>query len=64
MPRRQCLFCHFMWTRPHKIQTHLVTDHAEIFAAEMLEEIKALRGRRVIEFVDGVEATLQSLLQA
>jgi hypothetical protein len=69
-PRRQCPFCKFMWTRPAKIKAHLVTDHAEIFTAEMLERIKALRGRRVIEFVDGydyvpdVEATLQSLLQA
>jgi len=70
MPRRRCPFCHFMWARPHKIQTHLITDHAEIFTAEMLEGIRALRGRRVIEFVDGydyvpdVETTLQSLLQA
>jgi len=29
-----------------------MADHAERFTAEMLDELAALRGRRVIEFLD------------
>ena len=64
MPRRRCPFCPFVWARPGKIKAHLVADHAERFTAEILEGIKALCGRRVIEFVDAydhipdVDATL------
>ena len=40
-----------------------MANHAERFTAEMLDELATLRGRRVIEFLDGhghgldVEAT-------
>ena len=52
MPRRRCPLCPFAWTRPGKIKAHLIADHAERFAAEMLEGIKALRGRHIVGFVD------------
>jgi len=55
MPRRGCPFCPFMWTRPGQIKAHLIADHAEQFTAEVLEGIKALCGRRVIEFVDAYD---------
>ena len=54
-PRRRCPFCNFMWTRPDKIKPHLVTNHAEKFPAEMLEAIKMLCGRDVVEFVNGYD---------
>jgi hypothetical protein len=70
-PRRRCPFCDFIWIRPSNIKAHLMAEHAEGFTAEMLEVFKALRGRRVIAFVDAydhepyvtMEATLQSLVQ-
>jgi len=48
-----------------------MAEHAERFTAEMLQVFKALRGRRLIAFVDAydhepyvtMEATLQSLVQ-
>lgn len=52
MPRRQCLFCDFMWIRPDKFKAHIVIDHAEKFTAEILEGIKASSGRHFIEFLD------------
>jgi hypothetical protein len=55
MPPRQCPFCNFRWTRPDGIKAHLVVRHAKKFTAEMLAEIKALRGRRFIEFVDAYD---------
>ena len=67
MPWRRCPFCDFMWARPDRIKAHIVTCHAETFTPEMLEGIKALSGRRVIEFIDAyyyvptMEATSGSL---
>ena len=52
MPWRRCPFCDFMWARPHKIKAHILTKHAETFTAEMLEAIKTLCGRRIVEFLD------------
>jgi len=51
-PRRRCLFCDLMWTRPNIIKTHLISNHAAQFTAEVLEGIKALRGQRVMAFLD------------
>lgn len=50
--RRRCPFCDFMWARPDKIKAHTMANHAERFTTEMLDELAALRGRRVIEFLD------------
>jgi len=65
-----CPFCPFTWTRLCKIKARLISDHLEIFTAEMLQRIKTLYGRRVIEFVDAydyhipdVEATMRLLAQ-
>lgn len=52
MPLRRCPFCDVPWTRPSGMKAHLVARHAKRFTAEMLEAIKALRGRRFIEFMD------------
>jgi len=41
-----------MWTRPTKIKNHLIADHADKFAAGILEGFKALNGRRITEFLD------------
>ena len=55
-----------MWARPDKIKAHTMAHHAERFTAEILDELAALRGRRVIEFLDGyrhcldMDATLWS----
>ena len=43
-----------MWARSDKIKAHTMANHAERFTAEMLDELAALRGRRVIEFLGGV----------
>jgi hypothetical protein len=55
MPRRRCPWCDFLWTRPDKIKFHLLSNHAERFTAEVLEGIKALCGRRFVEFVDAYD---------
>jgi len=52
MPRRRCPFCNVMWTRPTKIKNHLIVDHADKFAPEILEGFKALCGRGITEFLD------------
>jgi len=51
-PRRRCPFCNVMWTRPTKIKNHLIADHADKFAAGILEGFKALNGRGITEFLD------------
>jgi hypothetical protein len=55
MPRRRCPFCGFMWSRPDKIRSHLLANHAERFTAEMPEGVKALCGRDIVEFVNGFD---------
>ena len=55
MPWRRCPFCDFMWTRPGKIKAHIMAEHAERFTAEMLEGIKGLCGRRIVEFLDAYD---------
>jgi hypothetical protein len=52
MPRRQCPFCDFSWTRPEKIKAHIVGYHAAKFTADLLQAIKTLCGRQITEFVD------------
>jgi hypothetical protein len=54
-PPRRCPFCDVPWTRPSGMKAHLMARHAEKFTAEMLEAIKALRGRRFIEFIDAYD---------
>ena len=58
MPRRRCPFCDFRWTRPDGIKAHLMARHAKKFTADILEEVKALRGQHFIEFVDAYDHSL------
>ena len=50
MVRRRCPFCMFRWSRPNNIKVHIISEHAEIFTAEILEASKGLRGRDVFFF--------------
>jgi hypothetical protein len=52
-PRRQCPFCPLQWTRPGKIKRHIKSCHGDKFTAELLGEFKALRGKEIVEFLDG-----------
>lgn len=51
-PRHPCPFCHFSWSRPHKIKAHLLAKHVEKFAPKTLKIFKALRGQRIVGFLD------------
>jgi hypothetical protein len=51
-PPRQCPFCSAKWTRPDRIKSHLIATHKERFTPEILREVDALRGRRLVEFLD------------
>ena len=51
-PLHQCPYCHFSWSRPHKIKAHLMAKHAEKFTPKTLKFFKALRGQRIVEFLD------------
>ena len=54
-PRRQCPFCNFRWTRPDVIKAHLLAKHRPNFTAELLVRIQALRGQRIVAFLDGYD---------
>ena len=45
-----------MWSRPNKIKDHLLADHAGSLRPETLDEFKALCGRRVVGFLDRLDA--------
>ncbi|KAI0278448.1 hypothetical protein BC826DRAFT_655248 [Russula brevipes] len=53
MPRRRCPFCgRFSWSRPDKIKAHLIAKHRQNFISELLDRVKALQGRDIVEFVN------------
>ncbi|KAH9032877.1 hypothetical protein EDB85DRAFT_2145274 [Lactarius pseudohatsudake] len=55
MPRRQCPFCFYEWSRADKIKAHLTEVHRDVFSAEILQGICSLRGQAVIEFIQTYE---------
>lgn len=50
-PRRQCPFCDFTWTRPHKIKAHIIACHHGRFTAEQLIYFKTLYGQKIAAFL-------------
>ena len=52
-PPRKCPFCIFLWTRPVKIKHHIKSSHGDLFTAELLVEFEALRGKGIVEFLNG-----------
>lgn len=50
-PRRQCPFCPYKWCRPNKIKTHVMVNHKDRLSREVLNEISAKRGRRLVAFL-------------
>ena len=60
-PRRRCPFCDVTWTRPDKIKSHILKKHAEGFAPEILEWVKASCGQDVVEFVNGYPGVGETL---
>jgi hypothetical protein len=54
-PSRQCPLCDFKWIRPDKIKAHIVANHQDEFAPEVLDHIRRLCGQQIVAFVDGIE---------
>ncbi|KAH9165392.1 hypothetical protein EDB89DRAFT_304477 [Lactarius sanguifluus] len=54
-PPRHCPFCSYQWRRPDKIKAHLVEAHRDVFSAEILDQIRTLRGNNVVKFVETIE---------
>ena len=56
VPKRECSFefCPYKWTaaRPALIKDHFTEVHGSKFDPEVLEAIRPLRGRDVLEFMD------------
>jgi len=57
MPNRKCpfKFCTYEWKRPSKIKDHLNEVHSSELNPLVFQEIRKLRGKRVVEFVDAYE---------
>jgi hypothetical protein len=53
LPWFRCPFCRFEWTRPDKIKRHIKSYHRDKFTAELLGKFDALRGQKIIEFLNG-----------
>ncbi|KAF8264647.1 hypothetical protein EI94DRAFT_440870 [Lactarius quietus] len=56
MPRRRCPFCYYEWSRVNKIKAHLSGVHSNVFSAENLQSICALRGQDMVVFLDNFES--------
>ncbi|KAH8992177.1 hypothetical protein EDB92DRAFT_588750 [Lactarius akahatsu] len=56
-PSRQCPFnpCAYKWKRPNKIKAHIINEHRNELCPEVFQTVSALRGKRVVEFVDAYE---------
>ncbi|KAH8990007.1 hypothetical protein EDB86DRAFT_2940341 [Lactarius hatsudake] len=56
-PPRQCPFnpCAYKWKRPDKIKAHITNKHRKELCPEVFQILSALRGKRIIEFLDGYE---------
>ncbi|KAH9038287.1 hypothetical protein EDB84DRAFT_1097480 [Lactarius hengduanensis] len=54
-PSRQCPFCLYQWKRPDIIRAHLVDVHRDVLPAEILYQIRARRGKDLVEFLDTYE---------
>ena len=52
-PPRHCPFCFLQWTRPSKIKHHIKSSHRDKFTAKLLGEFEKLRGKAMVEFLDG-----------
>ena len=58
MPKRECPFnCNYPWTvaRPAKIKDHFTEVHDREFSPEIVQEIRKLRGKGIVKFVDALE---------
>ncbi|KAI9456660.1 hypothetical protein BJY52DRAFT_1187739 [Lactarius psammicola] len=44
--------CHYKWSRPSKIKTHLIVNHKDELPQEVLNEIRAKRGRHLVAFLN------------
>lgn len=60
---RKCPFCPRFrrpWKRPYLMKKHLINDHREEFAEDVLEHVRALKGKDVFAFVDTVTKYLRA----
>jgi hypothetical protein len=55
-PQQMCPFkpCTYNWIRHAKIKAHIINDHADKFCPDLLEQIRKLRGKKMVEFLDQV----------
>lgn len=51
-PRRRCPCCPYEWCRPDIIKAHIEANHQDELSQEVLNEIRARRGRRLVAFLD------------
>ncbi|KAH9019162.1 hypothetical protein EDB85DRAFT_581928 [Lactarius pseudohatsudake] len=56
-PPRQCPFnpCAYKWKRPDKIKAHITDKHRKELCPEVFQTVSALRGKRIVEFIDAYE---------
>ncbi|KAH8990005.1 hypothetical protein EDB86DRAFT_1823012 [Lactarius hatsudake] len=56
-PQRQCPFnpCAYGWKRPDKIKAHIIDKHRSELCPEVFKNVSALRGKRIVEFIDAYE---------
>ena len=56
-PRQICPFkpCTYNWIRPDKIKAHIINVHGSECCSKVLEEIRKLRGKKVIDFLDAYD---------
>jgi uncharacterized C2H2 Zn-finger protein len=51
-PKKKCPLCDMEWTRPESIKAHLINQHSGDFTTDTRNEINALRGRDVVQFLE------------
>lgn len=51
----KCPFCPQTWKRAYLMKNHLIKDHGEAFAANVLEGILILQGKDVFVFVETID---------
>ena len=51
----KCPFCPQTWKRAYLMKNHLIRDHGEAFARNVLEGILILRGKDVFVFVETID---------
>ncbi|KAH9066183.1 hypothetical protein EDB87DRAFT_1573806 [Lactarius vividus] len=61
---RQCPFCLYQWKRPDKIKARLVEVHRDVLSAEILDQIRARRGKDLVEFLNTDKHLLGRELEA